>query len=76
MKSNSRIWFLAATVFFTIFMADILAAKIQVSRGANIPLHLGDTLQFILLLIAVTLFIIGTLVRERTEQAGNKSDHD
>ncbi|NQU59566.1 MAG: hypothetical protein HQ512_00380 [Rhodospirillales bacterium] len=64
---RARVFFWAAGIVFALFVADILMAKAQVLSGATIPVHLGDTLQFLVLLVAVTLFIAGALVRERGE---------
>lgn len=64
---KSRIYFRAAGFVFAIFVSDILIAKVQVYTGSTIPVHLGDTLQFLVLLIAVALFVAGALERERQE---------
>ena len=73
---RGRNCFWAAGAVFAFFVADILAAKVQVLGGEVIPIHVGDTLQFLVLLVAVTLFVAGTLIRERHEQAdGNETKH-
>lgn len=61
----------AALVVFAVFVGDIMIAKIQVLLGWTLPIHLGDTVQFLVLLAAVTLFVMGALVREKDEK---KSD--
>jgi hypothetical protein len=53
-------------------VGDILIAKAQVMMGASNPLHLGDTVQFILLLLAVVLFVVGTLQKEALGERDNK----
>lgn len=64
---------IAASIVFLAFVADILIAKVQVLMGANNPVHLGDTAQFILLLVAVVLFVIGTIHQEsRAESEGEE----
>ena len=63
---------LAASIVFTVLVGDILVAKAQVMMGASTPLHLGDTVQFILLLLAVVLFVIGTLHKEALAERDNK----
>ncbi len=65
---KGRFYLLAAGVVFALFVADVLIAKVQVLSGNTMPVHLGDTLQFIVLLVAVTLFVIGTLARERLDR--------
>ena len=67
-----NVCFIAAAVFFVVYIADILIAKVQVMRGENIPVHLGDTLQFIVFLLAVTFFVIGTLGQEKARSEKEK----
>lgn len=64
--------FIATAVFFGVYIADILIAKVQVLRGEYIPVHLGDTLQFLVLLLAVTFFVIGTLGQEKARDERDK----
>lgn len=54
-----------ASITFAVLAADILLAKAQVVMGESAPVHLGDLAQFILLLIAVIFFVIGTLEQEK-----------
>lgn len=61
---------IAASTVFAVLVGDILVAKIQVMTGAIIPIHLGDTAQFILLLLAVVLFVIGTVQKETLAKEG------
>ncbi|MCH7864541.1 MAG: hypothetical protein IIC56_04915 [Proteobacteria bacterium] len=72
---KARACFWAAGAVFVIFVADIFLAKIQVLAGEAIPVHLGDTLQFLVLLVAVTFFVAGTLIREKQEGEA-KDMHD
>jgi len=65
---EARACFWVAGGVFAIFVADILLAKVQVLSGATIPRHLGDTLQFLVLLTAVTFFVAGTLMREKYDR--------
>ena len=61
---------------FAILVADVLIAKIQVVMGASIPVHIGDTGQFIILLLAVSLFVIGAILQEKqadSEQAEQRN---
>lgn len=58
---------IAAGIVFAVLVIDILVAKVQVSMGATIAIHLGDTGQFLMLLAAVVLFVIGTTQCETTE---------
>lgn len=60
--------FWAAGVVFAIFVADVLIAKVQVMSGAVMPIHLGDWPQFLVLLVAVALFVIGSIAREEAEK--------
>jgi len=64
---KARACFRSAGIVFAVFVADILAAKAQVLAGATIPTHLSNPLQFVVLLIAIILFVAGALIREREE---------
>jgi len=64
---KAGLYFWVAGIVFAVFVADILVAKVQVLSGTVMPAHLGDTLQFLVLLVAVTLFVVGTLIRERRD---------
>ncbi len=66
--TRERFCFRAAGVVFVLFVADILIAKIQVLSGKVMPLHLGDLGQFLVLLVAVALFVIGSIAREEAEK--------
>lgn len=66
--TRERFCFWAAGVAFVLFVADILIAKIQVMSGNVLPLHLGDLGQFLVLLVAVALFVIGSIAREEAEK--------
>ena len=68
MTKKARACFWVAGFVFAVFVADILLAKIQVLSGAAMPTHLGDTLQFLVFLVAVTFFVAGTLIREKHER--------
>lgn len=63
-----------AAILFAIMVGDILLAKIQVMLGNSAPVHLGDTAQFALLLLAVILFVSGTIQKENIarKQSGKK----
>lgn len=71
-RTCSRACFWAAGFVFTLFVADILIAKVQVLSGSAIPVHLGDTLQFLVLLLAVAFFIAGALILESREDQFNE----
>ena len=63
-RGRGKAFLAAAAIVFTVLVADILVAKAQVMAGASNPLHFGDTVQFILLLVAVVLFVIGAIHSE------------
>jgi len=69
---KSRTCFWTAGLVFALFVADILMAKVQMLSGITIPLHLGDTLQFLVLLLAVAFFVAGALIREGREDQLNE----
>lgn len=74
--SKDKVAFVAAGIVFAGFLADIMIAKVQVLSGVTIPVHLGDTLQFLILFLAVALFVIGTLAREKMEEKMDKGERE
>lgn len=73
MKRKSTLPLFAASIVFAILLSDVLIAKFQILTGTTRPVHLGETAQFLLLLIAVVLFVIGTL---REETLVDREDKD
>ncbi len=71
-KSHACFW--AAGFFFVLFVADILISKVQILSNVTSPVYLGDTLQFLVLLVAVALFVAGTLFREQQEKQDKGTD--
>ncbi|GBF28006.1 hypothetical protein MnTg02_03068 [bacterium MnTg02] len=74
-QRNAKAFLIAALIVFALLVIDILVAKVQVMMGINIPLHLGDTGQFLLLLVAVVLFVIGALFKEKVAGSDGNLDH-
>ncbi len=73
-RTRGTAYLIASAAVFTLFVIDILVAKVQVMAGHMLPVHLGDVGQFLVLLVAVTLFVIGTLVREKAEARASGRD--
>jgi len=73
---KDKVVFIAAGIIFAGFIADIMIAKIQVLWDVVIPVHLGDTLQFLILFLAVALFVIGTLAREKMDNDKKRDDRN
>lgn len=71
---KSRKYLYASLIVFAIFVCDIVLAKIQVLSGVVLPLHLGATLQFLVLLLAVALFVMATLAEEVAENGDKGSN--
>lgn len=71
--NKARACFRAAGGVFIVFVADVLVAKAQVMAGQTIPVHLTAPLQLVVMLIAVVLFVAGALIREREDQAGERT---
>lgn len=70
---KARIFLLASGCLFAVMAADILITKFQVMTGASVPVHLGDTGQFLVLLLSVTCFVVGALFKERqAEEEGGE----
>jgi len=63
--------FWIAGILATVFLGDILFAKAQIHAGESIPIHLGETVQFLFLLAACAFFVVGAIERERTEKNGD-----
>lgn len=63
-----RYCFWIAGVLAAIFLGDVLFAKAQLYAGDSIPVHLGETVQFLFLLAACAFFVVGAIDRERTEK--------
>lgn len=53
-----------ALIFFSLFVVNVLAGKASVLAGATIPVHAGDIAEFLMLLAAVTCFVVAALSRE------------
>lgn len=66
----------AALVVFLIYLADILVAKFQFAAVSSAASFVGDTAQFLLLLLAVILFVIGTLAEERRKYHETEPDNE
>lgn len=62
---QARRYLKSAGWVFAILVADVIVAKVQVVMGASMPVHMGDTGQFIVLLLAVSLFVVGAILREK-----------
>jgi len=73
-QSKGRKYLYASLVVFAVFVCDIVIARIQVLFGIVLPLHLGATLQFLVLLLAVALFVMGTLAEEAREEGARDTD--
>ena len=71
-KSHACFW--AAGFFFVLFVADILISKVQILFSVTSLVHLGDTLQFLVLLIVVVFFVAGTLLLEHQEEQNKGTD--
>jgi hypothetical protein len=70
-------WPLVAALFvFLIYLADILVAKFQFATDSSAASFVGDTVQFLLLLLAVILFVIGTLAEERRAPEHTEPDDE
>lgn len=73
---KARTYLVAAGIVFSILVADILVAKIQVMMGVILPVHIGDTGQFLVLLAAVILFVIGAIFREELIDGEALAEYD
>ena len=69
MKKNAKpAALIGAGVLFAIFCANIAVGKIAVLGGATQVPGFGDVGEFLVLFVAVVLFIIGCLSQEKAAQ--------
>ncbi len=61
---KSRAALLAAGLLFLAFLANVIVGKLAIMEGATVLPGLSDVGEFVLLLLAVLLFIVGCLKRE------------
>lgn len=74
MKENPRpVAMIGAGVLFALFCVNLVIGKVAVLGGATQVPGLGDVGEFLVLLVAVVLFMIGCLSRERAAES-NKQD--
>jgi hypothetical protein len=73
-RRRARRFLVAAAGVFALLVIDILVAKVQVMMGDNIPVHIGDVGQFVLLLVAVVLFVVGAVNEEELARENTKTD--
>ena len=73
--NKARSYLVASGCFFGVLVTDILVAKFQVMAGINAPVHLGDTAQFLVLLVSVTFFVIGALHKEKQATEETAADN-
>jgi len=64
-----RVLLLASLGVFLVFAANIVVGKIATMHGATTVPGLGDVGEFLVLFVAVVLFIAACLARERAEKA-------
>lgn len=61
-----------AGILFALFCINLVIGKIAVLGGATQLPGLGDVGEFLVLFVAVVLFMAGCLSRERAAQSDNK----
>lgn len=70
---NGRISLIGAAVFFAVFIGNIVYGKLAVLGGATTTPGLGDVGGFLVLFVAVILFIVACLARERARDQENEN---
>ncbi len=75
--SKGRLTLVAFLVCFSLFALNVLLGKAVIAFGwEGVPL-LSDTAEFLLLLFAVTMFVIAALQREQAQARAPRTDtHD
>lgn len=66
---KSRAALVAAGLLFAGFLVNVIVGKLAIMEGATVLPGLGDVGEFVLLLLAVLLFIAGCLKREAAAAA-------
>lgn len=64
-----RGFLIASGVCALVFIANVIIGKVSISQGATNVAGLGDIGEFLVLMVAVILFIIACLARERAAKA-------
>jgi len=62
--------FIVPTIFFALYLTNVLAAKIQMLMGSNSPVHIGDVGEFLLLLATSITFVFAALNAEKESVDG------
>jgi len=62
--------FIVPTIFFALYLTNVLAAKIQMLMGSNSPVHIGDVGEFLLLLATSITFVFAALNAEKESSDG------
>ena len=60
---------IASLVFALVFISNIVIGKVSVMQGATEAVGIGDVGEFLVLFVAVVLFIAACLARERAAAA-------
>lgn len=66
--------FIVPTMFFALYMLNVLVARIQVLMGNSSPTHIGDVGEFLLLFATSITFVIATL-RAETAVDGDQANN-
>ncbi len=64
---------LGAGVLFAVFIVNIVVGKVAVLGGATTVPGLGDIGEFLVLFVAVILFMIGCLAREAAADSNQET---
>ena len=70
---NGRLALIGAGILFLVFAGNIVIGKIAVAGGATTAPGLGDVGEFLVLFVAVVLFIAACLDRERAQDQDNNN---
>lgn len=64
-RRPGTLWMRLALAGMAFYVVYVIAGKSVQVAGAELPLKLGDTGEFLLVLATMSAFVIGLLVRER-----------
>ena len=66
---------IASLAFAIVFVANIIIGKISIMQGATEAMGIGDVGEFLVLFVAVVLFIAACLARERATTADESTSN-
>lgn len=67
MFKKSRFYQIVSAICIVLFVINLIVGKIEVTYRIDTIIHLEGVPEFILLLVSVIFFVIGTLLKEQSK---------